>query len=440
MPTADQIPCCPELSLDPVCDVIDMRRHLTFPTSVRTDGGQRLSVDVVIHTRFERCSGGLALGDPVYSTTLLPGEKVRLATTDRRSRFSFDSETKLSYRSEQISEEQYRMSAMRSFMSDANSTDRSEEHASEEGHWDFHGDAGGSVNPFSLSAHADTNAKGSHSGRSSRDYLGEHRAQVEASDHQSVEATRKAHSVSVGEVSTRAHAQGESEDHFEASSREFSNANRCHSVTYIFYRLNKVETVTFTIESIDRRVLDPAAPLPVPGRPGVSAGHVSVVPQSVPATATTRLASEEIGYTSEVRRADFVRSVQRGINLRGPIAVPVDQVVEPISDALRQAALDEVDRQLIVNGLLDSDTRRVAKTAQDEFGYRRTTALPTAGVIVKGCLDPCDTCEPEQQREYVLEIERKALENELLRRQIELLDKSQEYRCCPAGDVAPAKV
>ena len=90
---------------------------------------------------------------------------------------------------------------MRSLLSDANSEDRSEEHASEEGHWDFHGDAGGSVNPFTLSASADTNAKGSHSGRSARDYVGEHRSHVEMADHQSVEATRKAHSLSVGEVS-----------------------------------------------------------------------------------------------------------------------------------------------------------------------------------------------------------------------------------------------
>jgi hypothetical protein len=30
---------------------------------------------------------------------------------------------------------------------------------------------------------------------------------------------------------------------------------------------------------------------------------------------------------------------------------------------------------------------------------------------------------------------RKALENKLLARQIELLEKSQEYRCCPADAV-----
>jgi hypothetical protein len=55
-------------------------------------------------------------------------------------------------------------------------------------------------------------------------------------------------------------------------------------------------------------------------------------------------------------------------------------------------------------------------------------SLPTGGVIVKGCLDECDVCEPHVK-------ERLQLENDLLRRQIELLEKSQEYRCCPPAPV-----
>ncbi|WP_449426309.1 hypothetical protein [Rhodanobacter lindaniclasticus] len=51
---------------------------------MRTRAGQPVQVEVVLHTRFKRCSGPMALGDVVYTTTLLPGEKVRLATTDRR--------------------------------------------------------------------------------------------------------------------------------------------------------------------------------------------------------------------------------------------------------------------------------------------------------------------------------------------------------------------
>src|SRR6266853_4462126 len=117
----EDIPCCPQLADCPPCDVIDLRRRLLFP--VGTEKGQ-VNVEVILHTRFSRCSGPFALGDLVYTTTLLPGEKVRLATTDRRSRFSFDSESNLSYRSEQMSEEQYRLRALRAFMSDENVVDR----------------------------------------------------------------------------------------------------------------------------------------------------------------------------------------------------------------------------------------------------------------------------------------------------------------------------
>ena len=71
------IPCCPDLDTAPICDVLDFRRHLVFPTSVRTQQGQIVLVEVIIHTRFTRCPGPLALGDIVYTTTLLPGEKGR---------------------------------------------------------------------------------------------------------------------------------------------------------------------------------------------------------------------------------------------------------------------------------------------------------------------------------------------------------------------------
>ena len=285
----EDIPCCPELDAQPICDVLDFRRRLVFPTPVRGPQEQPVKVEVVFHTRFTRCSGPLALGDIAYSTTLLPGETVRLATTDRRSRFSFDSESKLSYRSEQISEEQYRLRALRSFMSDENVVDRGNDNFTEQGKWDFHGDASGSIGFFS--AGADANARGSHSGSSAHDYLREHRAHAETSDNQSVEATRRAHSVSIGEVSSRTHTQGESEDHFEASSREFTNHNQCHAVTFLFYRINKTETIKFELVSIERRVLDPVTPMPVPANPFRPLGQVATVPQEVPATNLQRVAA-----------------------------------------------------------------------------------------------------------------------------------------------------
>ena len=427
-PHMNGIPCCPDLNTDPVCDLLDQRNRLTFPTHVRTRAGQPLQVEVVIHTRFTRCSGPLGLGDLVYSTTLLPGEKVRLTTTDRRSSFSLDSSTNLSYRSEQLSEEQYRMTALRAFMFDQSSTDQGQVRDTSKGAWDFHGDTSGSLGFFSASA--DANARGSHSAESTHDWLSEHRAHAESSDHQSVEATRKAHSLSVGEVSTRTHAEGETQDHFESSSRQFANMNQCHAVSYLFYRINKLETITFTIVSIELRVLDPIAPTRGFFNPVQARGQISVVPQVIPAISKDRLAVEAIGRQSEQENAQSPRLAQVSSVAFARFATDVADVA--LTSAERQSALDEVKAELARVGLLDKETGLISPEAQERFGYTRTTSLPTPGIIVKGCLDDCDVCEPELHSAIELDLERKSLENKLLARQIELLEKSQEYRCCPA--------
>ena len=433
------IPCCPPLDTAPVCDVIDMRRRLVFPTIVRGPNEQPIKVEVILHTRFERCSGPLALGDLVYTTTLLPGEKVRLATTDRRSSFSFDSESKLSYRSEQRSEEQYRLSALRTLMTDENVVDRGQDRASDKGSWDFHGDgSAGLTSPFSVGS--DVNARGSHNEESTRDYLREHRAHAEMSDHQSVEATRKAHSVSVGEVSSRTHQQGESEDHFESSSRTFSNPNQCHAVTFLFYRLNKTETIKFSLEGIERRVIDPVALTPIAGNPIRAVGQISAIHQEVPAAATTRLAIETRGLQSEAQYSQALHGGNSTLSRSAFNAAGANPALAelgtqtPLPKAVRDKALAEVDARLIDARLIDKATGQVSTQMQREIGYERKTSLPTAGVIVKGCLDDCDVCEPELEQRIQLELKNLDLKNQLLQKQIDLLEKSQEYRCCPADE------
>lgn len=445
--SVNDLPCCPQLETEPACDVLDFRRRLVFPTPVRGPQEQPIRVEVIFHTRFTRCAGPLALGDIAYSTTLLPGEKVRLQTTDRRSRFSFDSESKLSYRSEQMSEEQYRLRALRAMMSDENVVDRGNDHYSEQGKWDFHGDASGSLGFFSASA--DANARGSHSASSARDYMREHRAHAQMSDNQSVEATRKAHSVSIGEVSTRAHQQGESEDHFEASSREFQNPNKCHAVTFMFYRLNKTETIKFELVAIERRVIDPVAPVPIPANPFRPLGQVATIPQEVPATNLKRNAALDASIQADQRVQ--VQALQRlpgsaNLNLRLDAAGAFAAVREvdtlgtqtPLDDGLREAALRFVDAQLVKQGLLTDVGGTVSPQAQEEFGYTRNTSLPTAGVIVKSCMDSCGICEPAVEQREALELQKLELQNKLLEKQIELLEKSQEYRCCPADETPDA--
>ena len=424
--------CCPVLSKEPCCDVLDFRYRLPQRVTVNDNGRTTaVTVEVTLHVRLTRCPGPLFLGDPVHTITLLPGEKVKMFTSDRRTRFTLDSSTDVSYRNEQLSEEDYFMAAMQNSMSDVSSTDSSHASNSESGKWDFNGDASGSIGFFSVSA--DTHANGSHTASSTADFLQQLHTHATASANQSVRATHAAASLSVGEVSTRTHVSTESEDQFESSSREFSNPNRCHAVTFFFYRLNKKQVVTITLESIDRRVDDPAAPTKITSNPVVSHGKISVVPTSVLATQKDRVAVEQVGRDSVVARQQY----DFGATATAALLFPFPPAAEPLSDAVRTAALAQVDANLVAAGLL-TPAGTVAPQAQNAFSVTVESCLPTPGIIVRGCIDTCDVCEPDLERKIQLELEEQALKNQLLKRQIELLDKSQEYRCCPAGSV-PAK-
>jgi hypothetical protein len=428
---ASAIPCCPALIKDDHCDIINFSRVLTYPTTALAANRRRVNVEVILHFKFSRCTLGLTLGDPAYCTTLLPGEKVRLATTDRRSRFSYDSETKLSYRSEQISEEQYFMTATQKYMADASAAQSGHAESSNEGHWDFHGDAKGSIGIFSLSASASTNASGNHNSSSVSDFLNQQRTHVQSSASQAVSATRKAHSISVGEVSSRTHIEGESEDHFEASSREFTNYNKCHAVTYMFYRLNKKQKIKFELVAIERRVLDDNAPIGGVLQPADAKIPIAFVPQDIPATALLKKTTAAAGTAAFANVAAFSNTDAALLTARPlltRVAFNTDQNFgTPLDTETRVKALKEVDEQLIAKNLLDKNGA-VSTETKKVIDFEMEFSLPTPGIIVKGCLDDCDVCEP-------LLKEKLQLENDLLRRQIELLEKSQEYRCCPPAPV-----
>jgi hypothetical protein len=435
--------CCPPLSKEPCCDVVDFRYRLPHRVNVNDEAGRQVvvSVEVILHLRMSRCPGPLFLGDPIHTITLLPGEKVKLFTSDRRTRFTFDSTSSLSYRTEQLSEERYFMAAMQNSMSDLSVTDSGHSSNSESGKWDFHGDASGSLGFFSASA--DTNARGSHSASSTADFLRQLSSHSAASAHQAVQATHAAASLSIGEVSSRTHTQSESEDHFEAASREFANPNRCHSVTFLFYRLNKKQIVKITLEAIERRVDDPAAPTGVSQNPSVSNGQISVLPSGVLATQKDRVAVEQIGRESVAARErhSFGTTPVVGVGSFSRSAVAFQVAQEPLSAAVREAALEEVDKEMVAKRLLTAVQGKVSTEAQKNFEVTIESCLPTAGVIVKGCIDTCDVCEPELQKKIELELVEQDLRNQLLKRQIDLLDKSQEYRCCPAEfepSVSPA--
>jgi hypothetical protein len=181
--------------------------------------------------------------------------------------------------------------------------------------------------------------------------------------------------------------------------------------------------VTYKLEAIERRViLDP-------NNDFTKVALNPIEPSSgVGRTSLNLLATEpqnRFNNLSAVRGVVALAEGPAGVTFTGH---------QPIQPNLRSLALQQVDKELTDAGLLGPDGK-VSPTAQANFSFEKKSSLPTPGILVKGCLDDCSICEPNLHREIELEIERKELENKLLQRQIELLDKSQEYRCCPAGSV-----
>ncbi len=379
--------CCPPLCRCDACDELDFRYRLPFRPVVDTPDGEQqiVPVEVTLRFRLQRCNGPLTLGNLLYTTTLLPGEKVRLLTRDQNSRFSFDSDEELASRRYTTSEESYFLAGMARSMSNltvvaGGSLDAAlQESAASSHHYDGINlgflNIGGSVSASSYDANAaSTFAR----------YLSQH-AET-ASRHVEVSAHAQS-STSIAEVASRSHAQGESEDDYEAASRVFSNPNRCHALTFLFYRIDKCQKVRFCLVAIDRRVDDPASPT-----------GIQLNPLGPPAAPAAGSAPSEA---------------------RGPI--PADA---------RALALSRVDADLRSAELLNSDGQ-VSQEALVRFCWERTLRLPTPGVIVKSCLDECDACEASLERQVELDLEARELENKLLQRKIDLLEKSQEYRCCP---------
>jgi hypothetical protein len=423
----EQVECCPPLEPCDVCDVLDFRFRLPFRPLVGGANQRRpVAVEVMFHFRLTRCSGPLSLGDILYSTTLLPGEQVRLFTSDRHSRFSFDSETDLAYRHQTTSEESFFMAGMANAVSNVNVNERAGSTSS------FHSSAVGGggglgidLGFISLGGSVSASSYDAQSASTFARSLSQH---ADSSSRHVEVATRAASSTAVGEVSTRAHSQGESEDQYESGSRVFANPNRCHALSFLFYKLNKCQTIRWELVGIERRVDDPAAPTGVELNDPPPSTGVTVIPAAVLATSKLRVETE--------RLAESVSTTAVGV-ARFRAAAGFASVSAAVADALaadlRHAALQAVDKELMAEGLLSKDGE-VSDQAKARFGWERVVALPTAGVIVKGCLDDCDVCEPSLDREIQLDLDRKELENELLKKQIELLEKSQEYRCCPEGD------
>ena len=422
------MPCCPQLVADGSCDALDFHYRLIHTATINLDNQvRRVPVEVILHARLERCPGPLALGDLVYSTTLLPpGEKVRLFSTDRRTRFSLDSATSVSYRREQTSEERYFMSSMSDFMSDLTVRDKGRSGNQRRGSFETHGETNGALDAFFSGPSIDVN--GSYNARkSTSDFLRELKQHASASSERSVEATRAASSVSVGEVQARSHAEGESEDHFEvrlADLRQPEPLPRGH----LLFLSDQQDPDRPPDAGVDPAARDRSGrrhphrqqsvrlPWRGVGDPERGPGDR----QGAPGRRTDR--------PHECRRRPGRHHGQSGAAhepFLSTASFAVAEPAEPLPSAVRAKALAAVEADLAKAGLIDRKTGEVTEEAKASFAYEIARQLPTPGMLVRGCLDDCDICEPALMREIELDLERRALPNELLKRRIEILHNAQ---------------
>ncbi len=430
-----KLDCCPELSNQPICDTLNLRYLLPYWT-YSPDRKNRIKVELVLYFQFKRCSGDLVLGDPIYSTTLLPGEKVRLYTSDRHSRWSYDSESGLSYRHETTSEESFFTAGMARAVSDLTVNQSGVSSSSFEESWS-EGGAGADINILGLIKIGGGGSGGNYDAESTRAFSQSLSQHAEASSAYVAASVRAKSSTAVGEVERRSHAEGESEAHYEASTRIIQNPNQCRAVTYIFHKINKVQKVSFSLKAITRRIVDPVAPTGAYQKiPYDNKGSIKIIPQAISADRKDRLEVEHVARISALEHRQMVndqeakmRNDDIAFSTRASTRSTV-LVDEPIDVKLRQTVLKQVDKELVDVGLL-SPAGKPSKEIIAELSWNREEILPTPGILVRGCLDECDTCEPGLKEKIKVDLDRKKLKNELMKRQIELLEKSQEYRCCP---------
>jgi len=200
------IECCPSLEPCAVCDVLNFNYQMPFrPVAIAGDRKQTVPVEVTLHFRLTRCSGPLALGDLLYSNTLLPGETVRLLSSDRHTRFTFDSSTEMAYRHETTSEESLHSAGMAYAMSNLSLLDttraNSSYHSSSVG-----GGVGGGIDLgiFSFGGSVSASSYDGNSASTLARQLTEH---AESAQQHVEVSTRAASSTSIGEVATRSHQQ-----------------------------------------------------------------------------------------------------------------------------------------------------------------------------------------------------------------------------------------
>lgn len=424
-PPPDEVECCPVLvRCKPQHQIRPAYRILhTVPGA---DGQTPVQVEASWHLTLTNKTGDTMLGPVIKTVTLLPGQTVRLSIQDRASKFSYDTESSVVHREAHTSASSYYNAGMASAFSSLSSVSSGREASTHHdnsmsgsggagldlGFFEIGGSVGGSSHDSSTTTTFLTSLSRTARSQSSHVEMG----------------TQSAYSTSVGYVSSKSHAEGESEEHSEAATHFYRNENRCHAVNHRFHQLVEEHTITLTVDEVVLRVVDSTAStgaVPVVRRPLTG---LSPKPEAVSVLSPKLVQAE--AAAREAAMARTARPAQGPVGLGNDTASAVP--VAALTQEERDAAIKAVMADLVKAGLVTADGKATAR-AQRLFGWTHVICLPLDGVHVMSCLSDCDVCEPELKKKIELELERMALENEHLARETELMDKDLDHqpRCCP---------
>jgi len=303
----------------------------------------RAPVEVVVRTRIERTSGAYLVGDLVHTMTLLPGEEVRIFTTDRRTRFTYEKDTDIAFRTQSVFEDQMYLSAMDSFFGRLSANSWAEGETSSTGQFESHGEVSNWFENIFSDPSGDVN--GSFSMDSFASFASGLTAQASAAHHQSVAATAAASAVSIGAVGIQDKFKAELQDRFEMNCRHFRNPSRTHTVTFYFYQIRRLHTVEFAIEAIELPPVD------------------------------------RLMY--RMKKVEKMRAVSDYAGYEDHVAARADVLNELVSRRL--VRLDGGDIEL-------GDVIRPRSTFRHEF------SLPTPGLVVRGNREGRDLADPSMFR------------------------------------------
>lgn len=393
---------------DHICDV----SILTYRYNLRIN--DRL-VECTLRYRVERCTEDYVLSDLVHSTTLFPGEEVFMSVRSRHSvaRFTEDS----SYTASQVSRSSDRiwMETYKSLATDFNET--SSQTLETSAHSEFSETGGGGSAGLNLGfiniGGGVSHVSGEFDASSSAELSAELNQHLRSSFHQTNQVARDSSSVSITQVNSHREATAERDDELKVSTRRFKNINQCHTVTHYFYQIAKRQRVR--IELIDHSC------------------------RAVNEFANTAVRMKPLSLSLATNR----QVPTSGQSTDAPGFVALTAQPQQLLVTRDQAAMQNLGRVSLAAFTEAEKARREAVAQAEEImaalppvePFEQVSIIPTEALYVESELGDCMVCEPYVVARQKLELERLALENRKLRREINLMEQYKDYRCCDDEEV-----